>query len=103
MGVPQWTTPTLVLTFTEETLDLTAASSVYVTFKTARETFTKTGESLTVTAKTISIYLEQYETGAMGEGSVQIQVNWIDANGNRFASDVATVQITQQLLNKVIE
>ena len=103
MGVPQWTTPTFVLTFTEETLDLTAASAVYVTMKTGNGTVTKTGDDITVAAKTISVYLTQYETGSMGEGTVQIQANWLDANGNRFASDIASVSITQQLLNRVIE
>lgn len=102
MSVPQWTTPTLLLTFTEPSLDLTAATSVYVTFKTNTYSITKTGSALTITEKTISIYLSQNETGSFGRGTVDIQVNWKDANGNRFASDIVSINISQQLLNRVI-
>ena len=43
MGVPRYTTPTFTLTFTEESLDLTQASGIYVTFKQATLLITKTG------------------------------------------------------------
>ena len=103
MGVPQYTTPTFVLTFNDQTLDLTTATGVYVTFQSSGGGIvTKTGDDITVTATTISIYFEQYETATMGEGTVRIQVNWIDVNGNRCASDIVSVQITEQLLKKVI-
>ena len=48
MGVPQYTTPTFTLNFTEQSLDLTQARNVYVTFKSEGTLITKTGEDLTV-------------------------------------------------------
>ena len=102
MGIANWTTPTLVLTFTEQSLDLTQAASVYVTLRSGTNYMTKTGTALTVAAKTITISLTQAEVGNFGTGAIEIQANWTDASGNRFASDIANVTITEQLLNRVI-
>lgn len=102
MGIANWTTPTIVLTFTDETLDLTQAANVYVTLRSGTNYVTKTGTALTITAKTISIYLSQVEVGSFGVGGIEIQANWTDSSGNRFASDIATITITGNLLNRVI-
>lgn len=104
MGVPQYTTPTFTLTFTDKALDLTACHSVYVTFKAKTNgfTLTKTGEDLTVAEKSIGVHLDQQETGGFSTGEILIQANWIDAYGNRAASEIATCSITDQLLKRVI-
>ena len=62
MGVPQYTTPTFTLTFTEQALDLTQAQNVYVTFKSGETLMTKTGADLTIAEKSIGVYLSQEET-----------------------------------------
>lgn len=103
MGVPQFTTPTFTLTFTEKDLDLTQARNVYVTFRSDDTLITKTGEDLTIEEKTISVYLSQEETAKFKVGNVKIQANWITPNGGRGASEVTTYPITDQLLKKVIE
>jgi hypothetical protein len=103
MGVPRYTTPVFTLTFSEEGLDLTTATGVFVTFKQACYSVTKTGEDLEVTEKTISIYMGQEETAEFCEGDVEIQANWITADGNRIASEIVSYPISRQLLQRVVE
>ena len=102
MGVTRFTTPTFTLTFTEESLDLTNAANVYVTFSSAGASFTKTGEDLEIAEKEIDIYLSQEETGKL-EDQVFIQANWTTETGDRAASDIVAVDIDPQLLRKVVE
>ena len=102
MGVTQYTTPTFTLTFTDEELDLTQARNVYVTFSSAGGNFTKTGDALTVEAKSISVFLSQEETGRLN-GIARIQANWVMPNGMRAASNISAVQIDAQLLRRVVE
>lgn len=103
MGVPQYTTPTFTLNFTEQSLDLTQARNVYVTFKSEGTLITKTGEDLTVEQKSISVYPSQEETARFRTGNVKIQANWTTPTGGRAASEVATYIITDQLLKRVVE
>lgn len=102
MGVPLYTTPTFTLTFTEKDLDLTQAQNVYVTFRSGAVFMTKTGEDLTVDEKTIGVTLTQEETAQFVMGAVEIQANWTQG-GKRIASEVATYDMTKQLLTKVVE
>ena len=102
MGAARGTTPTFVLTFTEQSLDLTTAANVYVTFTSGANTLTKTGEDLDVQAKQISIYLSQEETLAFAD-TVRIQANWTTATGSRAASEIVTYVMSDQLLRKVVE
>lgn len=101
MGVPNYTTPTFELTFAEDSLDLTQADSVYVTFSGKCGEITKTGDDLTVQEKKIGVRMSQEETAALGLGNVEIQTNWMIGN-NRFASGIMRVEITRQLLSEVI-
>ena len=102
MSAARGTTPTFVLTFTEQTLDLTTAANVYVTFTSGTSILTKTGEDLTVEAKQISVYLSQEETLAFSD-TVRIQANWTTATGSRAASEIVTYVMSDQLLRKVVE
>lgn len=102
MGAARGTTPTFVLTFTEQTLDLTQAVNVYVTFQSAGRTLTKTGEDLVVEAKRISVFLSQAETLAFDD-TVRVQANWTKAGGVRAASDIVTYSMSDQLLKEVVE
>jgi len=103
MSVPQYTTPTFTLTFTEEDLDLTQAQQVYVTFRSESNLVTKTGEDLTIDEKEIEVFLDQADTAKFRPGVIEIQANWITGEGGRVASEVVTYEITDQLLKKVIE
>ena len=101
MGVPRFTTPTFLLSFSETELDLTQATSVYVTFQQADTVITFTGERLTVAAKTIAVSLTQEEAGRFFECDVEIQANWI-INGKRVASGIVMYPFSRQLLQGVI-
>ena len=104
MGVPQFTTPTFTLTFTDADLDLTAVKNIYVTLSQTSYSVTKTGSDLTVTEKTVSLTLTQKECGQFKTGDIQIQVNWTMPDGRRAASNVAVYRrIDLQLLRKVVE
>ena len=102
MSVPQFTTPTFTLTFTEQGLDLTTAENVYVTFKSKMNVITKTGDSLTVAARSIIVHLTQMETGKFCPGDIEIQANWTTASGDRAASKIVAYHIDRQLLTEVI-
>lgn len=101
MGIPQWTTPTFALTFSHPDVNLLAARNVYVTFCSGNSKITKTGNELTLEEKSIGVYLTQDETSKFSD-SVRIQVNWTTAGGERYASDIVSCTITEQLLRKEI-
>lgn len=102
MGVPRYTTPVFTLTFSEQGLDLTQATGVYVTFKQGDKAITKSGNDLDVAEKTISVYFSQEESAEFYVGDVNIQANWVTGDGNRAASEVVKYQFTEQLLRQVI-
>ena len=102
MGVARATTPTFTLTFTEEGLDLTTASNVYVTFEQKDVNFTKQGADLDIEEKAIDVFLSQEETLQFQIGMVDVQVNWTMVNGRRASSDVKQVEISKQLLRQVV-
>lgn len=100
---PQFTTPTFLLTFTDQNLDLTEAENVYVSFRSQGYTLTKTGESLIVQAKSIQVKLTQEETGKFIPGNIEIQANWTMASGDRAASNIVKCMIDRQLLTEVVD
>lgn len=99
--VARGTTPTFVLSFTEQDLNLTQADNVYVTFASAGWTLTKTGEDLNVEEKQISIWLSQEETLSFCD-MIEIQANWTSGD-NRAASEVVEYSLSKQLLREVVE
>lgn len=100
MSVPLYTTPTITLTFTGD-IDLTQADAVFVTFFSNRHALTKTGEALTVLAKSIAVTLTQEETAAMADRA-SIQANWM-IGGKRVATEIAEIDFSDQLLTEVID
>lgn len=96
----QGTTPTLVLTVGEEQLD---GCTCYVTVKSNGRMITKSGDGLTVSGNEIAVTLTQQETLSLFPGSCEIQVRWIDSNGNAMATDIARVTVSNVLLKQVIE
>ena len=103
------TTPTFTFTIQSQTLDLTEAQNVYVTIEQGRTVIEKTGESLDVEAKKVSVYLSQDESMKLCEGAADVQINWtyldpVDGvTVRRAATVVKTIQINKQLLRRVIE
>lgn len=103
MAIPIATTPTITITFTDDELDLTAASGVYVTLKQNNVCLTKTGTDIAVSAKQIELVLNQEDTVGFTEGVASIQANWAFPNGKRACSNVQSIQLSKQLLKAVIE
>lgn len=104
MGIAMYTTPTFTFDFgTTENLDLTEASSVYVTFKSKHNILTKSGSTLEVDPKQIRVHLSQTDTSIFSVGIVEIQANWVMPDGFRGASEVYEFNVDKQLLQKVIE
>lgn len=104
------TTPTFVLTIQSQTLDLTQANNVYVTIAQGAKLIEKSGNDLEVGTKTVSVWLDQEESLKLNEGTnAEIQVNWtyLDPLDNetvrRAATKVKSIQISKQLLKRVIE
>lgn len=98
----QGTTPTLVLTVTgAEDLD---EATCYVTIANSTgKKITKTGDDLAVSDNQIAVHLTQEETLQLQPGSCEVQVRWIDANGNAMATDKAVITVEPVLLKEVIE
>lgn len=103
MSVARGTTPTYILTFDEPSLDLTTVHNVYVTFRKGTKVLTKTGQDIEVAPQQVEVYLNQKETLSFSTGEVKVQVNWTLGGGRRAASVVATVDLSEQLLEKVVE
>ena len=102
MSIPQYTTPAFTLTWGELPFS-PAGADVFVTFHRLNTTITKSGEDLTVGDGTVTVALTQAETAQLIPGPVDIQVNWLLADGSRYASEIATAEISDQLLRQVLE
>lgn len=102
----RFTTPVLPMTVP---VDLTGAD-VYVTIKQGQRKLQKTGSDVISVydsesgKTTLTIQLSQEETGAfLSEKQATVQVNWIFENGTRSATNIKKIDVTENLLNEVIE
>lgn len=107
------TTPTYTFTIQSQTLDLTEAQNVYVTFEQTRSGKTthieKTGEDLVVEAKKVSVFLSQEESLKLHEqAAAEVQINWTYLDPldptivRRAATVVKTIPILKQLMGRVV-
>ena len=101
----QGTTPTVRLRISG--YDLTD-KTVYVSFQHKRKLITKTGSSLIVTydaeadESLILVPLSQKNTQEM-EDTVQVQVRFIDVNGQAYATKKAEIDVDSVLYRKKID
>ena len=102
----RFTTPALPMTVP---VDLTGAD-IYVTIKQGQRKLQKTGADVVSVydsesgKTTLTVTLTQEETGAfLAEKSATIQVNWIFSDGTRSATNIKKIDVTENLLNEVIE
>ena len=98
----RYTTPTV--TVEVEGVDLTT-STVLVTFQQRNNRLTVEGPSMTLQGEDtiISVPLSQLQTGGFAEGSIEVQVNWLDGYGHRDATTVAAIQVERNLLAEVVD
>lgn len=103
-----FTTPTINLTV--EGADI-SSMDVYVTLQQGAYELTKSGDDLTIQTETIgqvtntniSFTLSQEESASFKpKYSVAVQVNWINENGIRSATEIKTIRVTPNLLDEVI-
>lgn len=107
----RYTTPTL--DFRVKGIDLTVGNKdLWVSIEQGNVELEKRGADLTVTTDTheqvtdtlISVMLTQTESASFCENAKGlVQVNWIDENGVRGATNIKAIDIYRNLLNKVIE
>ena len=100
-----YTTPTISLTV--EGIDLTE-QDIYVSLEQVRAELTKKGDSLTVSYSegntNITFDLSQEESAMFKfDKPVEVQVNWISVSGVRAATEIKTIGVMRNLLDKVIE
>lgn len=50
----------------------------------------------------ITVDLSQFDTAEFREGSAKVQVNWLDGQGRRNATEEAVITIGGNLLDKVL-
>lgn len=95
------TTPTYILSLPESAeVDLTEMTEVHFTLVQYR---TEIDKIVTPTdSKTVEVTLSQEDTINLKDGIAEIQLNWIDASGNRGATYVSTIRIDKQLLDEVL-
>lgn len=98
----QYTTPTMVLTIPANL----SGSDVYVTIKQRNTTVTKKLTTSDVVASTDSsvatVTLSQEESGKFDTGrDASIQVNWITADGKRYATKHKPINIGVNLIPEV--
>lgn len=105
----KYTTPVLGLTV--ENRDLTG-NDIYVSLKQEETEATFSGSRLQVgtvtednrTDTTINILLTQEESAAYDfDKDVEVQVNWISAQGIRDATNIKYIPVMRNLLDTVIE
>lgn len=100
------TTPTYTFIL-PETVDISLASQVYVTFckMNGDLIYTKTGDDLNIAENSVEVYLTQEETLKFPNGSVQVQLNWIYSDENkdkRACSEIMTITAKKNLIDEVI-
>lgn len=94
------TTPTFIFTFSD--FDPTTAEQIIVTFSNGLE-ITNDSENMEVTTNRISLWLDQTQTLAMPNGNVNVQINFLLADGNRVATNVQTLVWSKNLHNEVMQ
>lgn len=101
------TTPTLTLRVNNNTLDLALASSVYFTMTQGATEITKTNDWMEIETNVVRVWMSQKDTLRLRPGKADIQLNWtypqeIDHDRKRNATKPKTIDVTRQLLTRVI-
>lgn len=96
------TTPTIIFTFAD--FDPTTADRIILTISADKRTpileIDKT--DMTVDSESVSIWLSQEDTLSFPVGRVFAQFNFVFADGQRVASNIATIEWNRNLHSEVI-
>ena len=100
----QGTTPALVLRVKNK--DLTEAT-IFASIRTGTNVVTKTGEDLLVVIDDedtlVTMKLTQNETLKMNAGDAMVQIRYIEADGNAWATTKAKVTVNDVIYKNMIE
>ena len=101
-NIGQATTPTFVCTL-PDSIDLTAAQSVYFTLYQNGRKITKTDEAITVEAHSVSVYLSQRDTLWISPSQpVDLQLNWTYADGSRGMTKIVSITVDRNLVPEAL-
>lgn len=97
------TTPIIKLTFNED-VDFSDAESVVVTFATDyyKSIIEKTSDEIDIARNVISVQLTQKETLSIRSEKLLIQVNALYSDGTRVASDIKSINWSQNLKGEIM-
>ena len=99
----RYTTPTIQIRV--KGIDLTEGYRVLVTLRSLGTDITVDGPPMTLdgTDTLIEVQLSQEQTAQLYESTpVHVQVNWVDREGMRNATERATLDVAGNLLDKVV-
>lgn len=99
----RWTTPDFIVNVDD---DLTGMD-VYVSIKQLKTQIDLTGDDLLIAVdeggSTIAFRLTQQQSGSLSIGSAKCQVNVVDPNGRRNATYEFAINVSENLINRVLE
>lgn len=104
----QYTTPTITLTVKGKNL---IGYDIYASLEQGDLKLERTGQDLTVSTETVDgvtntiveFELTQAESGAYTYGKkANAQINWIDENGKRKATNIKAISVERNILNREI-
>ena len=98
----QATTPTFVCTVSNDA-DLSEISHIYFSLKQDLKEVQKSDSDLTIDGQKVSVYLTQAETLQFHKGEAQVMLNWTYSNGARGCTYEKTIQVEDNLLQKVVD
>lgn len=97
------TTPTFKLRLKDTSIDLTKADNIYVSFSQKSVRLMKSGEDLEVNGNEVDVYLTQEESLKFVDGEVEIQINWTYDDGSRACTNIVTINVSKNLIGRVLE
>ena len=90
------------LTITVENAEFTEYNNIHVTVR-QRSVLIDIADPNVIDDTHLSVSLSQADSGRLTPGAaVEVQINWLDANGMRHATAVGTATVSQNLLKRVI-
>ena len=91
------------VTITVDGYDMTAATNIHVTFKQGSR-LVDVNDVTVGSATSLSLVLTQQQTAMFRAGTdiIEVQLNFIDANGRRKGSEIAALSADDNLLRRIL-
>ena len=93
-----------ILTITAENAHFTTAQEIHVTFAQAFRSVDITGDAISIVGdEELTVTLTQSQTATLNSEPAKLEVNYIDSEGKRKASEVVTIDVLENLLERVLD